>query len=606
MSIDRMTEQRISAARALATRAVSPDQIKAVQQQLIESIQSGALPSYGGVPILEDLTRRLKMVGAAQALQQGQAAPQQTIKQQVMDAALQRQQPQQPQPGLDQLQSNLPVQMAGGGIVAFDEGGEVDRYQNRGLVESFLSPTTARMLSTGRSLSPEEEAELAQREQSPGLVDRLLDGITVQGPFGPVKVPLVSSTTREALRTGQAPIPGLGAPSVATPTSAVPTTAPARSPISMLDPGRARFGRASLLEGTSSLTGGGGGGGAPSFNRIVAPDIKFVEAKLPNKPDIPKFAAGLTDFDPDAYRAGIEAEAKKLGESQEPFLTAQKERMQKREARIEKEEKQAPWMSLIRAGLTTAQSTRPLGAALAAGATEGIKDLTTAQAATLARREKLDDLREEQARFQMNLAQGNRREARENATNIRSLQNQADQLGLTARTATANLEQQQYGTGVTAALAQQQQENQISQARAQLQQGAGIANLQAALQAQQIGEAAAGRRLQYDLGMRRLEVEQQRARAGDAASMVRLAQIQANVRKDFETVIKGDPVFLKEISKLPPLERDERIKERLRIYMAEALPMALGADAIPSANSLLFRNRSTNPSLSLFSELDDF
>jgi hypothetical protein len=583
-----MTEQRITAARALATRAVSPDQIKAVQQKLIESIQTGTLPSYGGVPILEDLTRRLKMISANQALQQAQAAPQQTIKQQVMDAALQRQQPQQlpqqPQPGLDQLQSNLPAEMAGGGIVAFDEGGEVDRYQNRGLVESFLSPTTARMLSTGRSLSPEEEAELARREQGPGLIDRLLGGMTIQGPLGPLRVPLVSPTTREALQTGQAPIPDTA------------TAAPAAEPTAPVAPrtpgGPTRFDRPSLLGllSTEKTAGVGMGGGAPSFQKIVAPQLKFTEANLPTKPIIPNFTAGLTDFDPNEYRAEIEQEAKKLEESQQPFLTAQKERMQKREARIEKEEKQAPWMSLIRAGLSTAQSTKPFGAALAEGATKGIDDLITAKAAMNARKEKLDDLREEQARFQMNLSQGNRREARENATNIRSLQNQADQLGLTARTATANLTQQQYGTDVTAALAQQREGNQFAQQQAQLQQGAGIANLTAGLQAQQIAQSGANARMTYELGKQRLQMEMQRARTGDSLAQVRMAQVQARVRNDFETVIRGDAAFQKRIKNMPPNQQQIEKEREFQRYSAQALPMAYGELGIPTAESLMGRS----------------
>lgn len=631
MSIASMNEQRIAAARALATRAVSPEQIKAVQQQLIESIQSGTLPSYGGVPILEDLTKRLQMVSANQALQQGQAAPQQSIKQQVLDAALQRPQPaqppQQPQAGLGQLPSNLPVQMAGGGIVAFDEGGEVERYQFGGDTRMYPSVASSVDFETvydrynrqnrergaqeaarvaELSKTPEGRAQLAAQDRAAlgGVGRDLLRPIAAAGDVlfgGPVNA---LANVNDAV-VNYIGIPraaralGLAGPEyeqarssfrigsgTATPFSdmlragpAAAATTPAAEPTAPVAPrtpgGPTRFERPSL--GVPSLAASPAAAvSAPSFSRIGAPKIKFTEAKLPGKPNIPNFTAGLTDFDPGAYRAEVEAEAKKLEESQQPFLTAQKERMEKREARIEKEEKQAPWMSLMKAGLSMAQTPGRFGVALAKGAQSGIDDLVTAKAAITARKEKLDDLREEQARFQMNLAQGNRKEARENATNIRSLQNQADQLGLTARTATANLTQQQYGTDVTAALAQQREANQFAQQQAQLEQGAGIANLNAGLQAQQIAEAARGRQLQYELGMERLKILQTNAAAGEKSYMARLAQVQAKVRNDFETVIRGDVAFQKLIKNMPPNQQQIERQRALQQYMAEALPLELG------------------------------
>lgn len=627
MSIDRMTEQRIAAARALATRAVSPEQIKAVQQQLIESIQSGTLPSYGGVPILEDLTRRLKMVSSAQALQQGQAAPQQTIKQQVLDAALQRQQPpQQPQPGLEQLPSNLPVQMAGGGIVAFDEGGEVERYQFGGDTRMYPSVASSVDFETvydrynrqnrergaqeaarvaELSKTPEGRAQLAAQDRAAlgGVGRDLLRPIAAAGDVlfgGPVNalanvndavvnylgIPRAARAlglagpeyeqARSSFRIGSGTATPFYDMLRAGPTATAAATTPASATPRGVDDLSNIFTPGIMPSAPAKPVAGGGGGGAPSFSRIVAPKIAFTEAKLPPEIPIPDFAKDITKFDPKAYRAEIDEETKKLGESQQPFLTAQKERMEKREARIEKEEKQAPWMSLMKAGLSMAQTPGRFGVALAKGAQSGIDDLVTAKAAINARKEKLDDLREEQARFQMNLAQGNRREARENATNIRSLQNQADQLGLTARTATANLQQQQRGTDVTAALAQQREANQFAQQQAQREQEAGIANLNAGLQAQQIAENARGRQLQYDLGVQRLDILKGQIEAGNRTALARLAQVQAKVRNDFETVIRGDVAFQKRIANMPPNQQQIERQRALQKYMAEALPVELG------------------------------
>jgi hypothetical protein len=70
------------------------------------------------------------------------------------------QMPQMPQrqqmaAGIPDLQTNLPAQMAGGGIVAFGNGGGVERYQNKGLVSGmggmfgnrkyWVDPTTGRI-----------------------------------------------------------------------------------------------------------------------------------------------------------------------------------------------------------------------------------------------------------------------------------------------------------------------------------------------------------------------------------------------------------------------------------------------------------------------------
>jgi hypothetical protein len=73
--------------------------------QLQKSIQDGIIPAYVGVPLLQDKMRQEK----AKAVPQQPAQP--PIAQQVMAEAAQH--------GIDSAPSNLPVGMAGGGIVAF-------------------------------------------------------------------------------------------------------------------------------------------------------------------------------------------------------------------------------------------------------------------------------------------------------------------------------------------------------------------------------------------------------------------------------------------------------------------------------------------------------
>jgi hypothetical protein len=82
--------------------------------QLQQAIQSGSLPPYIGIPLLQDKMKQAQMAKASQ--QQPQQPP---IAQQVMQEAAQH--------GVEQLPTNLPTEeMAGGGIVAFAGGGLSD------------------------------------------------------------------------------------------------------------------------------------------------------------------------------------------------------------------------------------------------------------------------------------------------------------------------------------------------------------------------------------------------------------------------------------------------------------------------------------------------
>jgi len=96
-------------------------------QQLQAAMQSGTLPAYVVVPIIQDKVQQQKQM---QAAMQQQQPPQSTVAEQVMQEAAQM------GGGVEQLPSNLPQEYAEGGIVAFGDGGEVERYQNTGLVES--------------------------------------------------------------------------------------------------------------------------------------------------------------------------------------------------------------------------------------------------------------------------------------------------------------------------------------------------------------------------------------------------------------------------------------------------------------------------------------
>jgi len=128
MSIQAGLKER---AYSIAEMAETPEQIKAAQRTLSQSVQNGSLPSYVGIPLINELNQKMAKAKAAMSAPMPGMVPQQPqsppIAQQVMQQA-------QADQGVPALSSNLPTEMAGGGIVAFAGGGETDR----GMIEALL------------------------------------------------------------------------------------------------------------------------------------------------------------------------------------------------------------------------------------------------------------------------------------------------------------------------------------------------------------------------------------------------------------------------------------------------------------------------------------
>ena len=103
-------------------------------QQLHQAVADGTLPAYVGVPMIQD---KMKQQQQAMAMQQPQQ--QLPIADQIMAASAPRRMPrrevmpqenqvesevaQAPEQGIEAAQSNLPTQMAQGGILSFADGG---------------------------------------------------------------------------------------------------------------------------------------------------------------------------------------------------------------------------------------------------------------------------------------------------------------------------------------------------------------------------------------------------------------------------------------------------------------------------------------------------
>jgi len=141
---------------------------KLTVDQLRQSIQSGSLPAYIGIPMIEEKNKEKEQMAAAQqGFPEEQKSP--SVAAQILQKAEQQEFPEEQQSqGIDQLSSNLPTEqdeamgMAGGGIIAFaDEGQVVD--PNAPPVPA-VPPAAMSKYGGIESISPEGRAKFAEYE----------------------------------------------------------------------------------------------------------------------------------------------------------------------------------------------------------------------------------------------------------------------------------------------------------------------------------------------------------------------------------------------------------------------------------------------------------
>ena len=154
-------------------------------QQLQQAMESGAIPGYVAIPLIQDKVQEQQRM---QMMMQGQGAPQEggpTVAEEVMQEADQSQ-------GIPALASNLPqdeYSYAPGGIVAFEHGGEVPRYRVGGLrlpddysefgADALLGPDYEQTQESIASLAPYASLEEEQKQPSSGLVDAIRRNMAV-------------------------------------------------------------------------------------------------------------------------------------------------------------------------------------------------------------------------------------------------------------------------------------------------------------------------------------------------------------------------------------------------------------------------------------------
>ena len=153
-------------------------------QQLHQAVADGTLPAYVGIPMIQD---KLKQQQQAMAMQQPQQQP--PIADQIMAASAPRRMPrrevmpqenqvesevaQAPEQGIEAAQSNLPTQMAQGGILSFADGGMDDQTEDDELEQLYGSGSDNDLIQAiaarGRGSDVHPSAAIQMRPESEGI-----------------------------------------------------------------------------------------------------------------------------------------------------------------------------------------------------------------------------------------------------------------------------------------------------------------------------------------------------------------------------------------------------------------------------------------------------
>jgi len=553
--------RRAASMAAMAKRATNPQQIEAIQKSLITGVQSGAIQPYVGIPLIQELTKKLTEAKAqmAQAVTgAGMPPPPQggaPIAQQVMQQAAQADQSR----GVEALQSNLPESYAGGGIIAFEEGGPVERYQSAGY--------------TGESERKRVEEAIAKL-RTYGLRQRQQD------PQGYAAAQAAAKEAQDALSNAERSITGgpVGAMGksmgIATPPVVAPTATPAASgPI--IPYGQSR---ANIL-----------GGETPPAAPVapVAPAIPGAGSfKMPTLPTMKETAAPvLTDLDtltkklPAETKTAVEAKVKeaqdKLEAMDKPGFEAREERLGKREAGLEKDTAISRALGLISTGFGVAGSKeRSLAGALGKEGREGIADLIRGEAANRAAKDKLEDYRDNLEQQKVAAKKGNYQAAE--AAGERAADNLYKYTSLNLNAASA---------GNNQAIQRQQIQQQGNFQQASLAQSGILGLSELGLRKDQLNQSAATANAQLQLGRERLGILKDQITAGNERAKATLLQAENKIASTWQS----SPDYQKaqaQSKKMPPVEAQVFMQQAFMQYKGNMLPSLLagqgGGANIPS------------------------
>ena len=541
--------RRAASMAAMAKRATNPQQIEAIQKSLIAGVQSGAIKAYVGIPLIQELTNKIteakakmaqSMAGAGmqqpQQPQQGQQAPQQPIAQQIMAQAAQADQSQ----GVEALQSNLPQSYAGGGIIAFEDGGKVERYQNTG----YTGTTPAGRFFSGVGQNFTEANEMAKLRNKlqmqygpasavPGLFMRQTDEERLAAKAVAAALPNLSFAQLQQLAAeGPSAITGISNPAATGAT--VPYGPQSRVPSDVLGGNAAAPDPAAPA--APSAVPGGGGFKMPTMQTYTPNPAVLPERTAPTLTDLDAITKKLPAETKTATEDAITKTQKIYEDMDKPGFEAREERLGKRETGLERESAISRALTGIKTGLRVAGSKeRTLAGALGKEGSEGIEDLIRGEAANRAAKDKLEDYRDNLEQQKVAAKKGNYQAAQ--AAGERAADNLYKYTNLNLNAASAGNSQalqrqqiEQTGDIGKAGVLNQGEQLKLSAVDSANRSAQGIAGL--GLQAQQLAQTGAFQNKQ-------LAAMEQRYAALGKQAQARMAQVRAGAMAKFNETQGG-------------------------------------------------------------------
>ena len=549
--------RRAASMAAMAKRATNPQQIEAIQKSLVAGVQSGAIQPYVGIPLIQELTQKLTAAKAkmAQAVT-GAGMPQPPqggapIAQQVMAQAAQESQ------GVEALPSNLPQSYAGGGIIAFEEGGPVERYQSVGY--------------TGESERKRVEEAMAKL-RTYGLRQRQQD------PQGYIAAEAAAKEAQDALSNAERSITGgpVGAMGqsmgLAMPPAVAPTATPAISTVTA--PSAAPGGPGAQIQPpppappvAPTISGAG------SFRMPTLPTMK--ETAAPVLTDLDALTKKLPADTKIATEDAITKTQKMYEDMDKPGFEAREGRLGKREAEQEKNSAVGRALNLISLGFGVAGSKeRSLAGALGKEGREGIQSLIQGEAANRAAKDKLEDYRDNLEQQKVAAKKGNYQAAQ--AAGERAADNLYKYTSLNVNAASA---------GNSQAIQRQQIEQQSNFQQASLAQSGILGLSELGLRKDQLNQSAATANAQLQLGRERLSILKDQIAAGDKRAAAALATAEQKAYTAFQTSPQFQEAQAK-AKKMAPIEAQRFMQQEWTKYSANAMPSLLagqgGGANIPS------------------------
>lgn len=575
--------RRAASMAAMAKRARNPQEIQAIQRSLINGVQSGAIQPHVGIPLIQDLTKKItevkaqmaqSMAGAGMQPPQGQqGAPQQPIAQQIMAQAAQESQ------GVEALPSNLPESYAGGGIIAFEDGGKVERFQNTG--STGTTPAGRFFSGLGQNFAEDQEAaKLRNRLQMKYGPASALPGLFMQQSdeerqMAKEVAKALPNLSMEQLLALEANGPSVLA-SFAPPTQAV---TPPPTPAAQAQP-------AAPPAPPAASAAPGVGFKMPNLQTFTPTPAVLPDRTMGPLTDLNAITKNLSKDKQKAIETEVAKERKTLEEMDRPGFEAREGRLGKREATQEKDSALTRSLNLMNLGFGIAGSKeQTLAGALGNEGRQGIRDLIQGEAASRAARDRLEDARDNFEQQKIAAKKGNYSAARTAGREAgRDLQD-ATQLALAGAQAgnaqaISMYSALQQGDIGKATLTNQGQQLQLSAVDSANRNRLGIAQLQ---------QQNAATNAQLMLGRDRIQLLKSQVDAGNERAKAILAQAEIKA----STAWQSSPdyrIAQEKAKKMPPIEAQRFMQQSWLQYKDNMLPSLMGGQGgganIPSFSDL--------------------